>query len=78
MLLMQFDLEYVRQFEMTVSQTPEKCLARVLPTPAINYGAQSKFKQIVSYVLDVYCCCADFVHSATGQWVLEPTAPKVL
>jgi len=29
-----------------VSQTPESCLARVLPTPALNYGAGSKFKQI--------------------------------
>lgn len=38
--------EYVRQFEMTVSQQPEKCAARILPTPAINYGPQSRFKQI--------------------------------
>ncbi|KAG8686518.1 hypothetical protein FRC08_012472, partial [Ceratobasidium sp. 394] len=38
--------EYMRQFGMTVSQTPESCLARVLPTPALNYGAGSKRKQI--------------------------------
>ncbi|KAB5590426.1 Argonaute-like protein [Ceratobasidium theobromae] len=38
--------EYVNQFGMSVSQVPEKCLARVLPTPTINYGPQSKFKQI--------------------------------
>ncbi|KAB5595487.1 Argonaute-like protein [Ceratobasidium theobromae] len=31
---------------LDLCQTPEKCLARVLPTPAINYGPQSKFKQI--------------------------------
>ncbi|KAG9080369.1 hypothetical protein FRC06_006673, partial [Ceratobasidium sp. 370] len=38
--------EYMRQFGMTVSETPETCLARVLPTPALNYGAGSKRKQI--------------------------------
>jgi len=38
--------DYMRQFGMTVNQTPEKCLARVLPTPAINYGPGSQKKQI--------------------------------
>ncbi|KAH7334657.1 argonaute-like protein [Rhizoctonia solani] len=38
--------EYMRQYEMAVDQHPEKCLARVLPTPALNYGPKSKFKQI--------------------------------
>ncbi|KAB5587889.1 Argonaute-like protein [Ceratobasidium theobromae] len=38
--------EYINQFGMSVSQVPEKCLARVLPTPAINYGPQNKLKQI--------------------------------
>ncbi|KAF8608017.1 Piwi-domain-containing protein [Ceratobasidium sp. AG-I] len=38
--------EYMQQFGMTVSQTPEACLARVLPTPALNYGVGSKRKQI--------------------------------
>ncbi|KAG8735364.1 hypothetical protein FRC10_010683 [Ceratobasidium sp. 414] len=37
---------YMHEFGMTVSQTPESCLARVLPTPALNYGAGSKRKQI--------------------------------
>ncbi|KAG8737202.1 hypothetical protein FRC10_008467 [Ceratobasidium sp. 414] len=31
---------------MTVSQTPELCLARVLPTPVLNYGDGSERKQI--------------------------------
>ncbi|CCO36189.1 Protein argonaute 1A Short=OsAGO1a [Rhizoctonia solani AG-1 IB] len=38
--------EYMRQFGMTVDQHPEKCLARVLPPPALNYGPNSKSKQI--------------------------------
>ncbi|KAG9084746.1 hypothetical protein FRC06_003919, partial [Ceratobasidium sp. 370] len=38
--------EYMRQFGISVSETPETCLARVLPTPALNYGAGSKQKQI--------------------------------
>jgi hypothetical protein len=42
------DSEYMRQFGMTVDQHPEKCLARVLPPPALNYGPNSKSKQIVS------------------------------
>ncbi|KAJ1305975.1 hypothetical protein OPQ81_010690 [Rhizoctonia solani] len=38
--------EYMRQFRMTVDQHPEKCLARVLPAPPLNYGPNSKFRQI--------------------------------
>ncbi|CUA70377.1 Protein argonaute-1 [Rhizoctonia solani] len=38
--------EYMREFGMNVEQHPEKCLARILPTPAINYGPNSKFRQI--------------------------------
>ncbi|CAE6417203.1 unnamed protein product [Rhizoctonia solani] len=38
--------EYMRQYGMNVDQHPEKCLARVLPTPALNYGPNSKIKQI--------------------------------
>ncbi|CAE6346789.1 unnamed protein product, partial [Rhizoctonia solani] len=38
--------EYMREFGMNVDQHPEKCLARVLPTPAINYGQNSKYRQI--------------------------------
>ncbi|QRV72427.1 argonaute-like protein [Ceratobasidium sp. AG-Ba] len=38
--------EYMRQFGMNVSTEPERCLARVLPTPALNYGTGSKRKQI--------------------------------
>ncbi|CAE6429216.1 unnamed protein product [Rhizoctonia solani] len=38
--------EYMREFGMNVDQHPEKCLARVLPTPAINYGPNSKSRQI--------------------------------
>ncbi|CAE6418353.1 unnamed protein product [Rhizoctonia solani] len=38
--------EYMRQFHMTVDQRPEKCLARVLPTPALNYGENSRSRQI--------------------------------
>ncbi|CUA66950.1 Protein argonaute-2 [Rhizoctonia solani] len=38
--------DYMRQFRMTVSERPEKCLARVLPTPALNYGEDSKSRQI--------------------------------
>ncbi|KAG9088958.1 hypothetical protein FRC06_001770, partial [Ceratobasidium sp. 370] len=44
--LVMFVLKYMRQFGITVSSTPERCLARVLPTPALNYGAGSKRKQI--------------------------------
>ncbi|KAF8608014.1 Piwi-domain-containing protein [Ceratobasidium sp. AG-I] len=39
--------EYERPFGITVSQTPESCLARVLPTPALNYGTGSRLKQII-------------------------------
>ncbi|CAE6485724.1 unnamed protein product [Rhizoctonia solani] len=38
--------EYMREFGMHVDQHPEKCAARILPTPAINYGPNSKFRQI--------------------------------
>ncbi|KAG8737204.1 hypothetical protein FRC10_008469 [Ceratobasidium sp. 414] len=38
--------EYMRQFGVTISQTPESCFARVLPAPTLNYGAGSKRKQI--------------------------------
>ncbi|QRV87399.1 argonaute-like protein [Ceratobasidium sp. AG-Ba] len=38
--------EYLRQFGITISTEPERCLARVLPTPALNYGAGSKRKHI--------------------------------
>ncbi|KAF8593241.1 Piwi-domain-containing protein [Ceratobasidium sp. AG-I] len=38
--------EYMRQFGMTVSQSPESCLARVLPTPTLNCGPGSRLKQI--------------------------------
>lgn len=41
----------MRQFGMTVSQTPESCLARVLPTPALNYGPGSMLKQLVGNIL---------------------------
>ncbi|CAE6365294.1 unnamed protein product [Rhizoctonia solani] len=38
--------EYMRQFGMAVSQHPEKALARVIPPPALNYGPNSKSRQI--------------------------------
>ncbi|KAF8603575.1 Piwi-domain-containing protein [Ceratobasidium sp. AG-I] len=38
--------EYMHQFGMTVSQTPELCSARVLPAPALNYGPGSRSKQL--------------------------------
>lgn len=38
--------EYMRQFGMTVSQTPEACLGRILPTPALHYGQGSQKKQL--------------------------------
>ncbi|KAG8684639.1 hypothetical protein FRC09_015261, partial [Ceratobasidium sp. 395] len=38
--------EYMRQFGMTVKQTPEACLARILPTPALHYGPGSQKKQL--------------------------------
>ncbi|QRV72426.1 protein argonaute 3 [Ceratobasidium sp. AG-Ba] len=38
--------DYMQQFQMGVSQTPEKCLARVLPTPALHYGPGSRNRQL--------------------------------
>lgn len=38
--------EYMRHFEMSVSQTPESCLARVLPTPVLSYGTGSKSEDL--------------------------------
>lgn len=40
--------EFVRHFGMAVDQTPETCLARVLPAPTLNYGPGSIYKQIVA------------------------------
>ncbi|QRV72448.1 argonaute-like protein [Ceratobasidium sp. AG-Ba] len=38
--------EYMNGFRMVVGPEPERCLARVLPAPALNYGAGSKRKQL--------------------------------
>ncbi|KAB5595488.1 Argonaute-like protein [Ceratobasidium theobromae] len=45
--VLQYDAsEYVNQFDMSISPTPEKCFARVLPAPTITYGPGGKYKEI--------------------------------
>ncbi|QRV87347.1 argonaute-like protein [Ceratobasidium sp. AG-Ba] len=55
--------EYMNGFGMVVGPEPERCLARVLPVPALKYGAASKRKQLRLMYLHLW-------RSSNGSWNL--------